>query len=183
MDTTTKQNPQPQSITVCTYVDAQVYTTFSRFNNFTLNRRSLSLRIFPLFMFGLGIAHLLSSYLLMGITLILLGGLLPFGYVAFHRKALANQIERFRLDQPRMAYTVTLGETEISIDTAKEHASYSYAMCYGAFQVPNYCYLYITKAKCFILPANDLQQGVTEQELYSFLQEKLGTQRTKSYCK
>jgi hypothetical protein len=158
-----------------------VYTTFSKFNNFTLNRRALSLKIFPLFMLGLGIAHLLSNYLLMGIALIFLGGLLPFGYVAFHRKALATQIERFKLDQPRLAYTVILGESEISVDTAKEHASYSYAMCYGAYQVPGFCYLYLTKAKCFILPAKDIQQGVNEHELFGFLQQKLGSRRTRSF--
>nr|WP_321299415.1 YcxB family protein [uncultured Sphaerochaeta sp.] len=181
MEPSTSQKQPAQTITVCTYVDADVYTTFSRFNNFTLNHRSLSLKLFPVLMLGLGTAHLFSNYLLWGTAFILLGGLLPLGYVAFHRKALANQIERYKLDQPRLAYTVHLGESEILIHTEKERASYPYAMCYGAYQVPGFCYLYLTKAKCFILPAKDIQQGVTEHELFGFLQQKLGSRRTRSF--
>lgn len=183
MSNPTEEPRALQTISVHTHVDAHVYTAFSTFNNFTLNRRGLGLKLFPLLMIGLGIAHLLNTYLVMGVAFIILGCLIPLGYVGFHRRALENQIEQYKLTKPRLAYRVTLQQMGICIENEKEKTHYPYEMCYGAFQIPHYCYVYITKSKCFILPVKDLQDEVSESELWTFLQEKLGPQRTKSYVK
>lgn len=172
-----------QTITVHTHVDAQVYTAFSTFNNFTLNQRKLTLKLFPVLMIGLGVAHLANQYRAMGVVFIALGCLLPLSYLGFHRRALKNQIAQYRLEKPRLAYTITLMQSKIFIENGKEKIQYPYEMCYGAYQVPHFCYVYITKAKCFILPTKDLQDEVTKEELWAFLQDKLGAQRTKSYIK
>ncbi len=179
--TTTEQ--KPQTIVVHTHVDAAVYSAFSTFNNFTLNRRGLTLKLFPLLMTGMGIAHLASSYTVMGIAFIALGALLPLAYVGFHRRSLANQIEQYKLDRPRLAYKVSLQQTGIFVENNKESTRYPYEMCYGAYRVAQYCYVYITKSKCFILPVKDLQDEVTEEMLWMFLQEKLGRRKTKSFIR
>ena len=170
-------------MTVHSHVDAQVYTAFSTFNNFTLYRRALTLKLFPLLMAGLGIANLLGGYALLGIACILLGILLPLAYIGFHRRALANQIAHFNLDTPRLSYKVSLDQTGVSLENGKEKARYPYEMFHCSYRVNGCIYLYLTKTKCFILPAKDFQDGVTEEELWVFLQEKLGEQRTIHYNK
>lgn len=183
MKNSTATEQKPQTFIVHTHVDASVYSAFSTFNNFILNRRGLTLKLFPLLMTGMGIAHVASSYTVMGIAFIALGALLPLAYVGFHRRSLANQIKQYKLERPRLAYKVSLQQSGLFVENEKESTLYPYEMCYWAYRVPQYCYVYITKSKCFILPVKDLQDGVSEEMLWEFLQEKLGRWKTKSFIK
>lgn len=172
-----------RSILITTHVNAEVFTTFSKFNNFTFNRRGVTFFSFPFLMVVLSLMHFFNRDTTLGVLFLIFAFLLPLGYLGFHSRSVSNQVKRFNLEKSRIAYTIRLQESGIQVSNQRENAEYPWDICYGAYRVKGYCYLYVTKAKCFILPDVDIEINASSDQVWQFLQEKLGTEKTKSYIK
>lgn len=172
-----------EGILVKTQVDRTVFSDFSRFHNFTYGRRGLSLALFPILMVGFALMNGLSGSMVLGTVFALLGILMPLGYLLFYRRGVANQIKRFGLGQKKLAYSVLLDDTGLHVQNGEESIDYSWEHTYGAYRVASYCYLYVTKAQCFILPTCDIQGGKGSDDLWALLVSHMGKYRTKSYVK
>lgn len=158
-----------QPITVQTRIDETVFTDFSHFNSFRLSSRWLSLLLFPVVMAAFGAVNLLTGSRLLFYVFCAAGIALPLLYLLFYRVSLNKQIAAYQLEQPRSAYTVCLSADGIAVSTEKEKTEFCWEQVYRVFEMNDYTYLYITKARAFILPHCDVSQGTPEQLHQIFL--------------
>ncbi len=170
-------------IIVQTKLDSKVYSEYSRFHNFTYGHRSLTLGVFPILMIGFAIMNGLSGSWILCVLFVLLGILMPVGYLIFYQRGVSNQIKRFGLEQKKLVYTVILDAVGLHVDMGKELANYPWENIYGAYRVPSYIYVYVTKTRSFILPDDAIQQGENANTLWSMIFSHMGMYRTKSYLK
>ena len=165
-------------IVVRTTVNAQVFREFSHFNAFQMNYRGLMLLVFPVFLLLLAFIHLNTGSRLFFYLYCGAGLLLPLAYLIFYRVSLNRQIRLHRLETPRVAYTVTLGEKEVKVTSDTEKTTFQWHQVYRVFHLEQVSYLYLTKARAFILPHGDLQQG-TPEALVTLVKEKVPPIRVK----
>lgn len=170
-------------ILVQTQVDSKVYTDFSRFHNFIHGHRAFSLGAFPLLMIGFAIMNgLTGSWFLFGLFVVL-GILMPVGYLVFYRRGVSNQIRLFGLEQNILVYSVLLDDAGLHVDMGEDLFDYTWEALYGAYKVPPYIYLYVTKIQCFILTNENVEKGKDAGDVWNMILSHMGKYRTKSYGK
>ncbi|MEN1760058.1 YcxB family protein [Anoxynatronum sibiricum] len=165
-------------IVVRTTVNAQIFRDFSHFNAFQMNHRGLMLLFFPVFLIILGVVHLSTGSRLFFYAYCGAGLLLPLAYLIFYRVSLNRQIRLHHLEMPRVAYTVTLGQKDVKVTSETEITTFQWHQVYRVFHLEQVSYLYLTKARAFILPHGDLQQG-TPEALFKLVGEQVPPIRVK----
>lgn len=161
------------SITVPSHMNQQVFTDFSNFNSFRLHNRWLGLAGFPVLMIALSVVNRETGSDFLFYLFIACGIGLPLLYLLFYFVSLKQQVKANGLDTPRLAYTVTLSPHGVEVETDKEHAKYRWEQLYRVYVLPEATYVYITRARAFLLPHADLSDGVTPQELVALVSEHL----------
>ncbi len=162
------------TITVLSYIDSKVFSDFAAFNAFTLHNRWVSLALFPVIMFGLGLMNRYtgSEAFFWGFTA--LGLVLPLFYLFFYKVSLSRQIKAYALDldldTPRLAYTVTVNKEGVYVTNVGEKAQYTWDNMHGIYILDSAIYLYVTKARAFIMPYTGLQEGADAQSLAQMVQ-------------
>ena len=159
-----------QPITVKTMMDTKVFTDFSHFNSFRLNKRWLSLVLFPVIIVAFGFVNLFTGSRLLFYVFCAAGIVLPLLYLLFYRVSIKKQIVAYQLEIPRCAYTVFLSKDGVAVSNEKEQAKLDWERVYRVFELDDYTYVYITKARAFILPHRDIADGTPEQLHQLFLE-------------
>lgn len=160
-------------IQVHTQIDRKVFTDFSNFNAFRLHYRGLGLAGFPVLMIALAILNYATGSKLFFWLFSLTGILLPLFYLLFYRVSLSKQIIANHLEQPRHAYSVQLDKTGVTVQNDAEHVVYRWDQVYRVYLREHYVYLYITKARAFLLPYTDIAEGADAQALISSIRQNL----------
>ncbi len=160
---------EAQPIIIHTRMDGRIFTDFSNFNSFRMNRRWLSLVLFPVVMGGFGVVNLITGSRLLFYLFCAAGVAMPVFYLVFYHVSLKRQIAAYHLDEPRSAYTVSLSAGGIAVSTEKEQTSFRWDQVYRVFELDSCAYVYITKARAFLLPHSDLSQATPEQLHQMFL--------------
>lgn len=176
-------NESSPDITIKAYIDTEVFVTFSKFNSYTLSHRKLTIWLFPLVMVGFAIAHIATGGILLGFLFMLLGIFIPLGSIALFNKSVQNQVRKFNLDKPRLAYSIVLTKEGFTVDNGKEHVTYPWDKAFAAYRIKGYSYLYVTKAKSFILPDKDIDGEKTGADLWAYLEKQVPKGRARSYLK
>ncbi|SMP58234.1 YcxB family protein [Anoxynatronum buryatiense] len=168
-----------KSLVIRTTINAQVFRQFSYFNAFQMNHRGLMLLFFPVFLIILGVIHLNTGSRLFFYAYCGAGLLLPALYLTFYHVSLKRQIRLHGLDTPRVAYTVTLDPHEVQVVNAHETTTFQWHQVYRVFHLDHVSYLYLTKARAFILPHGDFHQG-TPEALIKLVDEQVPVIRVKN---
>ncbi|WP_101910238.1 YcxB family protein [Marasmitruncus massiliensis] len=158
-----------QPMIIHTKMDKRVFTDFSNFNSFRMNGRWLSLALFPVVMGAFGIVNLITDSRLLFYLFCAAGVAMPLLYLVFYHVSLKRQITAYHLDKSRSAYTVSLSADGIAVSTEKEQTSFRWDQVYRVFELDTCTYVYITKARAFLLPHSDLSQATPEQLHQVFL--------------
>lgn len=164
---------ESQEITVRSHLDSRVFSDFSNFNAFRLHNRWLSLIFFPVLMIALALVHRATNNETFFWIFLILGILLPVGYLLFYSVSLRQQIRANGLDTPRHAYTVTVSYAGVQVENATEKASYRWDQIYRVYALGNATYIYITRARAFLLPNADLPEGCTQTDLLALVRRRL----------
>ena len=122
-----------RSVTVETYVDDKVYRDFSDFNAFQIGYRWVSLALMPLIL------------------------LAPLSYLFRYVVSVKNQIRKFDLATPRKFYEVRVSDKGIFVKNQTEKTSFTWVQTYRVYERDQYFYIFITKARGFILPLKGLE--------------------------
>lgn len=161
------------TITVPSHMNQQVFTNFSNFNSFRLHNRWLGLAGFPVLMIALSVINRETGSDFLFYLFIACGIGLPLLYLLFYFVSLKQQIAANGLQTPRLAYTVTLSPQGVAVQTDKERAKYRWDQLYRVYVLPEATYVYITRARAFLLPHADLPDGVTTQDLVALVSQHL----------
>lgn len=168
----------------------QSYLTRDLFRNFTvfdiLKRRKLykSPVIFALILSACAAISFamnkVQGAVFLGCVLLAVGLGMPVMYFATFFSSLKKSVKAQKLDTPRLVYSVELA-TMIKVSNEKETASYEWEKCHSAFFNKDCIYLFITKDRAFLLPLANMYGK--EEEVWSFIKQKLGTTKCKDLRK
>lgn len=159
-------------IQIDTHMDAATFRDFSHFNSFQLGNRLITLTLFPIIMFALAVLNAMTGSFLFFWLFIGLGIVLPTSYLIFYKIALERQINTNDLTTPKKVYSLTINAKELLITSKTEKVSYRWNQIYRLFIMDKYIYVYLTKARAFILPYTDFIQG-TPEELLALAEKNL----------
>lgn len=137
----------------CT-IDQKSFRDFAVFNSFRFRWRGLSLLLFPLFMIALAIINRNTGSNTLFWIFLILGFLMPAGYLFRFERSLRNQIRVNHLEQPRVFYTVTVSPETIVVENQTERQELPWDKLYRVFRYRDYIYIYATPARVFILTRN-----------------------------
>ncbi|PHV70093.1 hypothetical protein CS063_12370 [Sporanaerobium hydrogeniformans] len=168
-------------IQIDTHMDVATFRAFSHFNSFKLNNRFITLALFPVVMFGLAVINAVTGSSLFFWLLISLGILLPSSYLIFYKVAMERQITLHGLDTPKKVYSLIVNTKGLYITSQTEKAHYRWNQIYRLFVMDDSIYIYLTKARAFILPYKDFTQG-TPEELLALAQKNLPSVRLFDKC-
>ncbi len=164
-----------------TYMDVSTFTDFSFFNSFLFHGRWISLLLFPVVMSGLGILNLVTgSSFLFGLFLIL-ALVLPGLYFLFYRVSLRNQIKANNIEERRLVYTTRFNNEEIEVSNQNETQGLGWAQIYRVFRYKNYFYLYISRSRAYILPAEGLGEEESADDFWSYAQSMTQEGQCRAY--
>jgi hypothetical protein len=147
------------TVRVKTQIDDKVFSDFSHFNAFRLHNRWVGFLLFPFLMLGLGVINRVTGSEFLFVLFCLCATLIPTTYLIFYKVSLTRQIELHQLKTPRIAYTVELSESGMLVSTTSEQNFFKWSQIYRVFELDDYTYVYITKARGFILPLKDLESA------------------------
>jgi hypothetical protein len=171
---------QEPIISIHSMMDKHTFSNFSKFNNFRLNHRWLLLILFPAIMSVFAYFNLLTNSTFLFWLFIVLGFTLPLGYMAVFYVSLKNQISIYKLTSPKHVYSVHLSQNGIQVINNNEKILYKWNQVYRVYRVNNYFYLYITKARAFILPNTNIESA-TPEDTWKLIQEYVPMNRLKQY--
>lgn len=137
-------------------MDSKVFSDFSHFNAFHFHRRWTGFVLFPLLMIGLGLVNRMTGSDFLFFLFIAAAFIIPAAYLLFYRISLKKQIVRYKLETPYPVYTLGLSSEGVSMTTATEEHFFRWNQVYRVFELDEYTYIYITKARAFILPYKDI---------------------------
>lgn len=157
------------SVTVPAHMNEKVFTDFSNFNSFRLHNRWLGLAAFPVLMIGLSIINRMTGSDFLFYLFIAFGIGLPLLYLFFYFVSLRQQIRANNLGTTRLAYTVTVSQDGVEVETETEHAKYRWNQLYRVYVLSEYTYIYMTRARAFLLPHADLPEGCTPTDLATLM--------------
>lgn len=151
-----------QEFHVHSTIDRNTFSDFSFFNCFRIHNRFISFLAFPVLMLICGYVNLVTGSPFLFWLFTAIGLIFPVGYLFFYRVSLKNQIQRNQLSTPRLAYTVHITADAIHVRSPTEETSFHWDQIYRVYSYKSYIYLYITKARAFILPYKDIEDGTAE---------------------
>lgn len=165
-------NIKGRIVRVETYVDDKVYRDFSDFVSFSVGRRWISLVAMPVLLIFLGGVNFYTGSKVLGWICVILGILAPLGYLFRYVVSVKNQIQKFELTTPRLFYTVTVSDGGIHVENQTEKVDFNWQQTYRVYERDEYFYIFITKARGFILPVKDME-AERVRLLKSIIQENL----------
>lgn len=140
-------------ITADCLIDKKTYINFSRFHRFYARKNSWNMIIFPIMLLGFAIFNLSIGNNTMAFILLVICFLLPAGSITAYSLRTSKQIEVFKLNTPRIFYSLTFSEAGIHISNKKEKVDYEWSQVYKIYRTKNSIYLYMTPANAFIIPS------------------------------
>lgn len=164
--------------TIPVKLDARAFRRFSYFDTLRLRRRWVRPALFALILIAFAAIALVSRREQSGMiaaVLLAVGLGLPLVYFGTFLSQVNLQAERFKLDKPRLVYTVVLnadgvGVTNHQRQEAPVHLPWKEVQ--AAFRVKGCIYLYVNAARAFLLP--DGQAGVEPEEVWAYLEKHMG---------
>ena len=166
-----------------TNVDARTFRDFSFFNSFLFHSRWISLALFPLVMTGLGILNLLTGSAFLFRLFLVLALLIPVLYLIYYGISLRNQIRVNNLTEKRQVYTTCFTNGKIAVTNENENQPMEWEHIHCLFRYKEYFYLYITKNRAFILPAEDLDDQKSADAFWEYSKLMAPKGRCRSYIK
>ncbi|MDO5112713.1 MAG: YcxB family protein [Clostridia bacterium] len=165
-----------QRITVSAKIGADVFRRFAIFDTLRLKKRWRSPLLFALILSACACVCFFmrarrEGALLLGFVLLGVGLGLPATYFLNFYLSLQAQCKKMRLDQPRLAYTLTFTPVGVHASTEREQADYAWEQLYRAYRVEGCTYLYPIPARVFLLPEG--QADAPDDALWVMLQERL----------
>lgn len=148
---------EDRSVTVETYVDDKVYRDFSDFNAFQIGYRWVSLAVMPLLLLVLAGVNFATGSTALGVICTIFGLLAPLSYLFRYVVSVKNQIKKFDLTTPRKFYEVRVSDKGIFVKNQTEKTSFTWEQTYRVYEREQYFYIFITKARGFILPLKGLE--------------------------
>lgn len=149
-------------IQVDTRIDARVFRDFSDFNAFVKGRRWLTLIIASVVLLVLAVVNWRTGGAWLAYICLALAIVAPVLYFAWYKVAVDGQIKKFQLEQPRKFYTVKLGPSGVDVTNDTEHAKFTWEQIYRVYERNEYFYVFITKARGYILPKADIVVGTAD---------------------
>ena len=164
--------------TIPVKLDARTFRRFSYFDTLRLRKRWVRPVVFALILIAFAIVALLARKAQSGMiaaVLLVVGLGLPLVYFGTFFSQVNVQVARFRLDQPRLVYTVVLNADGVRVTNAQkaeEPVSLPWKEVQAAFRVRGCIYLYINAARAFLLP--DGQGNAPQDEVWAYLRKHMG---------
>ncbi len=114
---------------------------------------------------------------LLGSVLLLVGLGLPMSYFATFASSMKQQVLSQGLKRPKLVYTLVLSEKAkgISVSNETEHADYEWKNVHHVYRDATATYLFITKARGFVLPHQCIEED--EEELWALISKKIPAER------
>ncbi len=151
-------------------MDAEIFRDFAFFNSFLFQRRWISLIMFPLVIAGFAVLNLVTGSAFLFALFLIIALAAPLLYLVYFRISLRNQIRVNHLDQKRLVYTISFENKRIEVANQKERQSLEWTSIYRIYRYKNYFFLYINPSRAFILPERDLQEGITGDDFWEYVQ-------------
>lgn len=174
-----------QTITVPVKMDRKILRSFALFDAFTLKKRwkkpalfSVILTVFALVCFlltGKG------QNVLLGTVLLIIGLGLPFVYVLMFWIQIGDEAKKLKLKAPRKVYTLELSDEKIVVTNnlmQEPPLCLEWEKLPVAFRRKHAVYLYVTRARAFILPFG--QANVSDDELWAMFERNMQKGRARS---
>ena len=158
---------------IATKLDERTYAAFARFNTFRAFNHFIGYIIFPAAMLLFAIINLREGSIPFFCICLLLALFSTLYHTVFYSAILRRQLRRLNLSAEKTVYTVCFTEENFHIENDTEQADYTWSNIHTVYKTKDVIYLYMLKTKCFILPAKDILDGKTIDELWAFLQTKL----------
>ena len=166
-------------ITITSNIDAKTFQRFAYFDAYRFKKHHRAPLSFAAIMLSFSAFCFLvlgdrPQAALIGTVLLAIGVLLPMVYFLVFTFSVRAQAKKLKL--PRAAYSLTMTTApeglEIVGEDGKERVKLAWKKVYGAYRVRGCTYLYVHPTKAFLLP--DGQANKTPDELFAFLQKRLG---------
>ena len=172
------------TITVPARLDGKCFRRFAWFNSFVRQKRWVSPLIFSLILTVFAVVILITGQdkaALLSTVLLTVGLGLPVVYVWTFFSQVKQQVKRFRLDPPRLVYSVTLGEDGIRAENhvqSQDPQETAWGDTWKAFRQKDCIYLFVSENRAFLLPAG--QADVPDEDLWAFLVDHMGQDKCSS---
>lgn len=162
------------SVTVPVELTAKSFRDFALYDTLVRQRRWLPPAVFCLILcVSAGLCFALrdrspTAGLLIGVLLAVGIGLPAVYFVSFFG-SIRQQITRLGLDKPKLAYTVTLDDAGVHVDSGKERLDHTWESLYRAYRRPDAVYLYPSPKQAYLLP----RTGEELDALWALLKDRL----------
>jgi len=175
-----------QTITIHVKMDRKILRSFALFDAFALKKRWKKPALFSAILTAFSIVCFLltgkGQNVLLGTVLLIVGLGLPLVYVLMFLIQVGDTAKKMKLQKPRPVYTLALSDEKIVVtNDLKEEApvTIEWAKLPVAFRRKDAIYLYITRAKAFVLPNG--QADASPDELWAMFERNMqkGRARTK----
>ncbi len=164
--------------TIPVKLDAKTFRRFSYFDTLRLRKRWVRPVVFALILIAFAVVALLSRREQSGMiaaVLLVVGLGLPLVYFGTFFSQVNVQVARFKLDKPRLVYTVVLNADGVGVTNeqrTEEPVALPWKEVQAAFRVKGCIYLYVNAARAFLLP--DGQGGAPQNEVWEYLVKHMG---------
>lgn len=159
-------------ITVDCIIDKETFIDFSKFHRFYAQRNSWNIIIFPVVLLGFAIINWCIGNNTFGCILLALSVILPVGSLTAFYLRTYKQVEVFKLNTPRVFYSLSFHEERIQISNKKEKVNYEWSKVYKIYRTKCSIYLYITPMNAFIIPSDSIKD-YTIDDLWTLFQKHL----------
>ena len=159
-------------VRVDTKIDAKVFRDFSDFNAFVIGKRRLTMIAASIVLIILAVINWRTGGIVLTYLCAALAVLAPLMFMLRYTISVKGQIQRFRLEQPRQFYTVKISAGGVDVQNETEHVKFQWKQAYRVYERDDYFYIFITKARGYILPKADIVSG-TEDLLREIIKENM----------
>ena len=167
-----------QPITVAVNMDRKQLRSFALFDAFTLKKRWKKPVLFAtiLTVFSI-VCFMLTSFeqnRLLGTVLLAIGLGLPIVYVLMFLIQIGDEVKKLQLKKPRKVYTLVFSNEKITVTNnlvKEDPITLEWQKLPVAFRRKNAIYLYVTRARAFVLPAG--QADASDDELWAMFERNM----------
>lgn len=159
-------------VRVDTQIDEKVFRDFSNFNAFVIGKRWLTLIGAAVILAVLSAVNWYTGGNVLAYICAALAVLSPIFYVIQYVVSLKGQIKKFHLEIPRRFYSVKISSRGVEVKNETEHVEFAWKQAYRVYEKEDYFYIFITKARGYILPKADIVSG-TEDILRELIRNNL----------
>jgi len=167
-----------QSITIEVKMDRKLLRSFAMFDAFHLKKRWKKPVLFSTILTAFSIVcFLLTSFeqnRLLGTVLLVIGLGLPLAYVLMFLIQIGDEAKKLKLKTPRKVYTLELSDEKITVTNNlmnEPPVCLEWQKLPVAFRRKNAIYLYVTRARAFILPSG--QASASDDELWAMFERNM----------